>query len=266
MTLFTQVKPESFIKTGEQLPATGRGAWVRTGIDFDYRYAISEDPKQRIGTRAQVSLDHWAVSAGCHAIQQRLVELGLMEPVAATEAGIFGPRTERAVRSFQESNFDPDGGAKLAVDGTVGRSDARALFTPLILAAERRYDIPNRLLLGETNHESALDPGAIGYFIYYPDYRGVDRGMSQINGSSNAQVTWEQAFTPAFSLDWSGKRLRTYFEQYKGRYPSKSDSLLWDAAVCAHNNPSAAGRWASQGFAPTESSARYVASVKNAIY
>lgn len=266
MATLHSVNPEKFVDQSAGDPANGRGAWTRMGIDFDYRYALSKDPAQRIGTRAHISLDHWAVAAGSYAIQLRLIKLGYMEPLADTERGIFGPRTVAAVKAFQESSTDPDGGAKLAVDGTVGRSDARALFTPVILAAERRYDIPGRLLLGETNHESALDPGSVGYFIYYPDYRGVDRGMSQINSKSNAQVTWEQAFGPEFSLDWSAKRLRTYFEQYNSRYPSQDDSVLWDAAVCAHNNPSAASKWAAQGYAPTDAAAKYVGSVKAAIY
>lgn len=264
MTTLHGVDPEGFVDTDKSMPATGRGAWTRAGIDFDYRYGFSKDPARAIGTRAQISLSHWAVAAGAYAIQKRLIELDCMEPLADAERGIFGRRTETAVKLFQSRNADPDGGAQLVADGIVGRSDARALFTPLIAAAERKHNIPNRLLLGETNHESAMDPGAVGYFIYYPDYRGVDRSMSQINSKSNPQVSWLQAFDPRYALDWSALRLRTFFDQYRRRYPARSDAVLWEATVCAHNNPSAANKWAATGFAPTEAAAKYVSDVLNA--
>lgn len=266
MTTLSKVDPESFIKVLEGQPATGRGAWNRTGIDFDYRYALSEDPSQRIGTRAEQSLSHWAVAAGSFAIQKRLVNLGYLAPLAPAELGIFGPRTKAAVEVFQEHQHDPDGGALLDPDGTVGRSDARSLFTPLILEVESRYAIPGRLLVGETNHESAMDPGAVGYYIYYPDYRGVDRSMSQINSKSNVQVSWLQAFDPVFAIDWSGRRLRDFFDQYRRRYPAQPAASLWDATVCAHNNPSAAAKWAATGRPPTEAAAKYVSDVKTAIF
>lgn len=265
MAIFTQVNPESFVDKKSK-PANGRGAWTKRGIDFDYRYAQSEDPNQRIGTQCERSLDYWSVGAGCYAIQHRLAQTGHMSEVGEGERGIFGPRTKAAVMSFQRTSRDPAGGRELTVDGIVGRTDARALFTPLILDAETKYAIPNRLLLGETNHESLLDPGAVGYFIYYPDYRGVDRGQSQINSAANAQVSWAQAYTPDFALNWSAQRLRSYYDKFKKDYPKTNDYQLWCAAVCAHNNPSAAGQWAKAGAPPTESAANYVNGVLNARY
>lgn len=266
MATFDTVDPDGFVRPAYGEPENGRGAWTREGIDFDYRYAMADEPSQRIGTRAEVSLDHWSVAAGSYAIQRRLVELGNMDPVGPNEKGIYGSRTRQAVRAFQADNEDPDGGARLHVDGIVGRSDARALFTPMITAAEKRHDIPRRLLLGETNHESMLDPGAVGYFIYYPDYRGVDRAMSQINAKANPQVSWHEAYDPRFALDWSARRMRSYFDGFRQRYPKTGTLALWDAAVCAHNNPSAAWQWARDGHPPTEAAAKYVSGVKHARY
>lgn len=266
MARFFEVDPETFIVSGSGIPANGRGAWTKRGIDFDYRYALSAEKSMRIGRRAEVSLDHWAVSIGCYAIQRRLADLGHMTTVSDANRGLFGPRTRDGVIAFQKVNSDPDGGAKLVTDGTVGRSDGRALFTPLVLAAEEKYEIPGRFLLGETNHESRMDPGALGYFIYYPDYRGVDRGMSQINSRYNPQVSWEQAFDPVFSLDWSAKRMRDFFDKFKSKNPKRSDEVLWDAAICAHNNPAAASDWAEMGVAPHAQAATYVSSVKAAIF
>ena len=219
MSTIHEIDPEKFVNEAKSLPANGRGAWTKAGIGHDYRYSLSPDPKKRIGTQAQVSLDHWSAGAGAYAIQLRLVQLGHLAPLGDGERGIFGPRTEAAVRKFQAVSWDPDGGARLTVDGIVGTSDARALFSPLILAAEAKYKIPGRLLLGETNHESRLDPGAVGFFIYYPGYRGVDRGISQINSKYNQSTDWLQAYDPAYALDWSAKRMRDYFDGYKAKYP-----------------------------------------------
>lgn len=260
----TQVDPEGFVDETSE-PEHGRGAWNRKGIDFDYRYALSPTQAQRIGTRCEESLDHWAVGAGCLAIQHRLANLHFYE-MRASERGVFNSRMKTAVKAFQGQNSDPINGAQLQQDGTVGTSDARALFTPVILEAERKYRVPDKLLLGETVHESALDPGAVGYYVYYPDYRGIDRGMSQINSRANAIVSWGDAFNPSFAIDWSGHRLRTIFDQFKAQFPSTSEFELWNAAVCAHNNPSAAGKWARDGVPPTPEAAKYVQAVRNSTY
>ena len=263
---FYEVDPESFVKPAQQLPAHGRGAWTRTGIDFDYRYALAPAGSKRIGTVAETSLDHWAVAVGCYAIQTRLHALDVMKTVAKTNRGVFNPTLRDAVIRFQQGGTDPQTKAPLVDDGTVGMSDARALFTPLILDAERSFGIPDRLLLGETNHESRIDPGALGYFIYYPDYRGVDRGVSQINSKAQAGTTWVEAFDPVFAFGWSAQRMRGYYDQFKKSSPKLTDTVLWDAAVCAHNNPSAATSWAKTGFAPTDQAASYVAAVRAARY
>lgn len=266
MAKLHEVDPETFIDKDQGLPATGRGAWTRRGIEFDYRYRVAPTKKQRIGRNCEKSLDHWAVAAGTYAIQRRLIELEFLERIPDDQRGIFNLKTAKAVKKFQSKNRDPDGGAPLVVDGIVGRSDARALWTPVIRRHERNYGIPNDLLLGETNHESAMDPGAIGYYIYYPGYRGVDRGMSQINSLYNPQVSWLDAFRPGESIRWSAARMKGFYDKYREDYPKQSEDVLWDAAVCAHNNPSAANAWARDGEAPHEQAAKYVASVKNAIY
>ena len=247
---FDEVDPNSFIDSKGE-PEHGRGCWVRTGIDFDYRYSLAPSGQNKIGTVAQKSLAYWSVAIGCFAIQKRLVALDLLPSIPKAQRGIFSAATRAAVLNFQDGGRDPDGGAALSTDGTVGKSDARALFTPIILDSEKQYGIPDRLLLGEMYHESQLDPGAVGYFIYYPDYRGVDRGIAQINSKAHTEIGWGKSFDVEFAADWSAERMRAYFDGYKKKYPQKSDFLLWDAAVCSHNNPSAGASWASTGFPST---------------
>lgn len=271
MTTFLEIDPSKFT------PTDGRGAWVREGIDYSWRYEFTPDATDLIGRDADRSLDHWAIAAGCEAIRQRLVVLGYLVAPNPANAGVFTKSVRSAVKRFQEAHG-------LETDGTVGRYDARALFTPLIDAAEKKHSIPTGLLRGETNAESALDPGAVGFYIYYPkkdangdiildsdgkpvlDYRGVDRGLSQINSLANPDITWRQAYDPTFSIDWSGNRLRTFYRKFRNDYPNATVTTLWDAALCAHNNPSAARLWAKLGVAPTEAAALYVANVKKAIY
>lgn len=267
MASFTEVDPESFIHTESEEPANGRGAWSHAGINSDEtRYYFTGGRTERVGSAAEKSLAHWAVSAGVYAIQSRLTNLGHLDTVVDEKRGVFNRKTKRAVKRFQAENFDPATGKKLVVDGIVGMSDARALFTPRITHFEDKYRIPGHFLLGETNHESLMDPGAVGYFIYYPDYRGVDRGMSQINSRAHPEVTWYQAFTPNYSIKWSAERLRAYYDAFKREWPAQKDSTLWDAAICAHNSPVNGRSWAKNGEAPNSQAANYVNGVKDAIY
>lgn len=266
---YDKVDPEKFINQQTHEPKFGRGCWTRTlGAGYDYRYMVPPSGQPRLGTTCEQSLAAWAVGAAVAAIQDRLVVLGHLKEGSYPD-GVYGGKTKNAVIKFQKKNRDPNGKQPLSTDGTVGRSDARALFTPLVDDIEKKYGIPHRYLLGETNHESQMDPGAVGGIIWYGEameYRGVDRAMSQINSKANAQVSWLQAFDPVYSLDWSGKRMRDYHDRYEKDFPKQSQDVLWDAAICAHNNPSAAGTWAKIGIAPTATSAKYVMDVKAAIY
>lgn len=266
MSTLTQVDPARFIDTHAGLPVDGRGAWTRRGIGFDYRYAINGAGQPRIGTTAHRTLDDWAVAAGCAAIQRRLNHLGIMGRLGDDELGVFGPKTRAAVLRFQGGERDPDGAAPLERDGTVGRSDARALFTPLIDETEASSRIPSRLLRGELNHESALDPGAVGAYLYYPDYRGVDRGLAQINSKANATVGWVDAYDPTFAIPWAGRRLRSFYDRFTADYPNRSEQVRWDAAVCAHNSPVAARAWVTGNGPQTEAAGAYVSGVLAARY
>lgn len=281
MATITQITdPEArFVNTTRQTPANGRGFWNRQGIDWTWRYEYQPN-QPKIGTQAEKSLAHWAVAAGCYGYQIILNRLGHLRDLSPSERGLYGPATRDAVKAMQSATRDPADDRPLYVDGTIGQSDARALLTPIIDAAETEHGIPDRLLRGETNLESRLDLGAVGYYIYYsalrkqPDgtlanvveYRGVDRGASQINSASNAHVTWAQSYDPYFAVDWSAERMRGYYDLYKRRYPEQATEVLWDAALLAHNNPTAAGSLARNGLPPTDSAAKYVNEAKAARY
>jgi hypothetical protein len=267
MATFTSIDPESFINTTSKTPRNGRGAWNAKGkANGAWNYAwIKGQPN--IGSNAETSLDAWACGAGVAGYQEILVQLGAL--TVKFRRGVFGKSTMEAVKRFQGKSFDPETSKPLQVDGTIGTSDARALLTPIIDKAEKKYGIPDHNLRGETKLESGLDVGAVGYYIYYGSslaYRGVDRSSSQINSAAHPNITWDDAFNPFFAIDWSGARMRGAYDSFKKANPRTSDSILWDAAVCYHNNPSAAQVWARNGAAPTEATASYVAAAKTARY
>lgn len=265
VSTFKQVNPNSLIDIPNHTPLHGRGAWSTAGIESDYRYY---NDNERIGSEAGKSLAHWAVSAGVYGIQRVLIGNGYLYPLNITAWGVFGDSEEDAVRDFQADHLDPDGGTPLLVDGIVGRSDARALLRPMFVRFQNKHHVPQNFLVGQVAWESALDPGAVGYYIFYAgtsgtlEYRGVDRGLVQAN--SRGEVSWRQAYDPAYALNYSAKRMRTAFDGFVAKYPTRDRDVLWDAAIASHNSPLWASQWASWGAAPNEQILKYVNSVKNA--
>lgn len=262
--IFSQIDPESFIDIPAGFPTVGRGAWTKAGIGFSNRYTIAPSGQPKIGTQCERSLDHWAVGAGCWALQCRLIELGHLPRIKVSERGIFGPKTFQAVKSFQSANKDPATNSPLVVDGIVGRPDARALFTPYIDDAERAFEIPERYLRGIIHRESALDPGSVGYFIYYPEYRGVDRGAAQINSLAHNEVLWNVAYNFHAAMAWTAERLKAAHDRYAAKHPGKGDELYWEAAVLSHNNPAAAAAYAATGVMQSKAAVSYVSAVLTA--
>lgn len=247
--LFEEVNPNKFVKPG----IFGRRAWTKAGIGDDYRYHYR--PGVKVGEEAEKSLDHWAVSAGVYGIQARLVALGFLK---APVRGSFGYGLRTAVIAFQKD-------AGIEADGTVGISDARALWTPVIDAAESDHSIPDHWVRGQINGESSLDPGALGWQIYYPDFRGVDRGMGQINSEAHPEITWGQSYQPWTAIEWTAKRLRDSFDTFQRQFPKTPVATLWEAAVCAHNSPVAAYDWLKTGT-PSPDARKYVDLIKAARY
>jgi hypothetical protein len=259
MAVLTAVDPEKLVNPTKKTPANGRGAWTRSGIDFASVYMLAPEGEKRLGAVAEKSLAHWAVAAGVRAIQLELHVQGYDPGVVD---GVWGPNTTKAVKEFQKD-------AGLVNDGEFGRKSAVAMFTPALDMWEDVHDIPNKLLRGMINSESALDPGAVGYYIYYGEkleYRGVDRGPGQINSKAHPEISWLDAFDFNFATSYTAARLRETFDSLKKANPKQKTAVLWDAAVVSHNNPSAGRLWARDGVPPTEAAALYVDKVKKAIY
>lgn len=225
--------------------ATGRGAWTTRGFPDGsgvrmYRRLRTPVP---VGGEAERDLDHLAVNRGVLAIQ-RLLDIDY-----STGPGIFGPRTDAAVRAYQKVKVPP-------ADGIVGPNTMRALLKPVVSIEETVRDIPAHLLWGLIAQESGYDPGAVGYTT------PSDLGLVQIN-TAVQPVTPDQAFDPLFSIKWAANRMRKAYDKYSAKLGPEEYAKAWDCAVASHNSPAAADSWAN-GALPTLRVTDYVARVRAA--
>ena len=171
--LFTKVNPETFIVRREHTPEHGRGSWNKTGkANSSWRYEYIKG-KPKIGSNAEQSLDAWATCAGSYAFQLLLIDAGYLRPLEKSEMGLYGQLTLDAVKKMQGERTDPETGAPLDVDGTIGQSDARALVTPILDLAEAEFAIPDHYLRGETNQESQAGSGLAGLLHLLRHHPGV---------------------------------------------------------------------------------------------
>lgn len=265
MSTFADIDPTQFISQTKQTPVHGRGAWSRAGIGDSTTYHGREGVK--VGDEAERGLDYWSVSAGVYAIQERLQALGKLTDLPPEKSGVYAKRTRLAVKAFQLENG-------IKATGEVGSLTARALWLPVLDKQETDHQIPDHWLRGIISQESAWDPGAVGWFIFYDQpsvgaggptlrYGGVDRGLAQINSKANSQVSWIDAFRPWKSLAWAAERLRDSFDELHRIYPNRDVALVWQAAVVNHNSPVNARAWLDTGVANDQARA-YVDAVAKA--
>ena len=186
----------------------GRGAWSRTGIGFDYRYALAPDGEVRIGQDRAVP--------GALGGRDRL----LRDPAPADRPGRAGQ--DHQVRVGRVQPRHRAGGGEVPGRGPRPRRRGRwtttapwAARTPGLFGhpgVREAYGIPDHYLLREMYHESQLDP-ARSATTYYPDYRvwtGIAR-ISKANGSPGSRPsTWASQLVRA---------ART-FRRVSGKYPA----------------------------------------------
>jgi len=219
--------------------APGRGAWTfyggllplrdgttdRTGY---YRLNRGNEPMvgQR-GTLAAATFSDVAVHLGVRGFQRQL---------GVVPDGLFGPKTDIALRAFQAARTAEVGVA----DGILGRRTARALFRPLITKIAKAHGVSPKTLAGLVIWESQLDPAAVGVA------NGADSGLCQINLLAHKTVVVEDAFDPAFALNWTATDLRKIMDRWRGK--TKVD--LEVIAIANHNSPVSAAAWAERGVPP----------------
>lgn len=109
-----------------------------------------------------------------------------------TDTPVFGDAAENRTIEFQKDHG-------LTGDGVIGPGTASELFRRRISAAEAKYGLPSGAIGKQIKLESNFDPVAIGYAD--PD----DTGIAQINLRLHPDVTKDQAYDPAFAIDWMGR-------------------------------------------------------------
>ena len=230
-------------------PTIGRSAWTRRGFpdQFTSMYRRHLTGKAT-GGEPERDWDFRAVHLGVLAIQRVLAER--VEFDYSSGPGIFGPRTDEAVRAFQKVYVAP-------ADGIVGPNTMKALLRPFVSKAEMGYEIPDHLLWGLIGQESGYDPGAVGYAS------PADLGLVQINTAVQTATTVEMAFDPSYAITWAAMRMRNAHDGFVRLYRT-TDRLAWDCAVANHNSPAWARQWASTGVVPNTTISGYVTKVRTA--
>lgn len=170
---------------------------------------------------------------------ERAVHLGvraLQQALRVPVDGLLGKQTGDAIRAFQEAQGREVLGA---ADGIAGPRTTLALFRPLIRLVALAHSVPVDVLGGLSRLESSMDPACVGA------YNGRDSGLCQINLGAH-EVTPEQAFDPAYALNWSAEDLREVYLRWVG----KTTADPWDIAIANHNSPALAQQWARTGKPP----------------
>lgn len=109
-----------------------------------------------------------------------------------TDTPVFGDAAENRTIEFQRDHG-------ITPDGIIGPGTASELFRRRINMTEARYGLPTGSIGKQIKLESNFDPVATGYAD--PD----DTGIAQINLRIHSSITKDQAFDPAFAIDWMGQ-------------------------------------------------------------
>ncbi len=179
--------------------------WV--GADNNpHQYYMSTEPETVFPADSQMG-------RGCVAVKKELKFNGFAASTGFnTTNPLLGDAADKTIKQFQAAKG-------LVADGQAGPKTCKFLFTKRIRDAQDFYHIPDDLLFKLVLLESVCDPAAIGYV----DPR--DRGLMQINAGAHPEVSDDDAFDPAFAVEWGAKYLRNNYNTL----------LDWDAALAAHN-------------------------------
>lgn len=131
------------------------------------------------------------LAAAIHAIKQELIYNGFAQGIVL-DLPVYGDSVRNRVKDFQASKG-------LTVDGQVGSKTSLELFRKRVVAEEQNYNLPSGTIGKKLKLESLYDPVAVGSVD--PD----DTGIAQINVRIHDSVSIDEAFDPAFAIDWAAK-------------------------------------------------------------
>jgi hypothetical protein len=142
--------------------------------------------------------DDTRLAAACVALKNELVFNGYGLNLVV-ETPVLGEAFTNRVKEFQRDKGLPE-------DGKIGARTALELFRRRVVGVETQYGLPPNSLGKQIKLESGFDPVAVG--VVDP----ADTGIAQINLGIHTSVTKEQAFDPAFALDWSARYITSAYQ------------------------------------------------------
>lgn len=193
------------------------------------------------------TFDELRLNYGIASIQRRLSLQGF--DTHRTD-GVFGFYSGSAAKEFQrDRDLKP-------VDGSIGGTECRELWTNYVFKRAAYFDIPPEYLWGLIFQESGFDPCAVG------SVNPNDHGLMQINMETHQDVAEEQAFNAEFAIQWGGERMHEAYQSFKLNEDGTDCAWAWDCTIAQHNSPADARVWYETGVAPDEQIAHYVENVK----
>lgn len=136
------------------------------------------------------------LAAAIKAIKRELVYNGFDKNIDVTTP-VFGDAAYQRLKEFQLSKGIVTG------LGKAGQTTLTELFRKRVEATEAKYDLPEGALGKKLKLESGYDPVAIGFVDKN------DLGIAQINVGIHQSVSKDEAFDPAFAIDWAGRYIRS---------------------------------------------------------
>jgi len=150
--------------------------------------------------------------------------LGYVNESPIVADGVYGPKTDAAVRSAQTL-------VGLISDGKVGTLTWHAFANRLVVAARKRHLIAAGLLYGIVEHESGFRGGM------YSDIRSdgtFDAGMCQRNSKYHRL---QDAFNPVLSVELLASTVKTNYDDYVTADNNLSELRCWGLAAGSWNAP-----------------------------
>ena len=211
-----------------------RGLTAHGVVDSE-TYRVLEEARWRLGDRLlSYVAGHLLIGDDVGILQRRLLELGF--EIDRVD-GVYGPKTEHAVKEFQRSVGAPS-------DGTCGPATFKALARLSPIVTGGRADA---LRESERVHRSGPRlPGKV--VVIDPGHGGADRGCSA-NGLSEAEIAFDLASRIEGRLAATGVRVfltrgrdASPDEATRARFANETNAdLVVSLHVDEHPNPQAGG-------------------------
>lgn len=175
----------------------------------------------------------YSTAAGMQGIEVLALQINLNELQARLVAdGIFGPATDKALRSWQELHG-------LVADGVAGVLTQRTIILKLAEDATKKMNLPLGLLKSIASNESGF---ILAAYSRHPSDGGFDFGPYQLAFPPEPmfQQSYNNACDALIMANKTGLSSRTLKNEFRKAPFVKTDKYAWQLATLNHNWPFAA--------------------------